>query len=139
MSEVIVTDTGETPLEASSAHDAAVAEGAAAVHSDAAEQASDEARAAAESALAATAANLAAAESAAESAARAEDAEARSQITMETLHEAVVTLGGTVTSALEEIRASRKETKPAPAEPVEHKTDEAPKPKTPKRRGFIVR
>lgn len=138
MTEVIVTPDQQPP-EGDSAHNAAVAEGAAAVHSDAAEQASDEAKAAAEAALAVTAANIAAAETAQESAARAETAAEQSQVTLDMLHEALVSQGTAISALTDEIRNSRKESKPAPAEPVTRTSDEPPKSKTPKRRGFIVR
>lgn len=138
MTEVIVTPDQEPP-EGDSAHNAAVAEGAAAVHSGAAEQASDEAKAAAEAALAATAANIAAAETAQESASRAENAAEQTAVTNEMIHEALTAQAAAISAFMEEIRNSRKETKPAPAEPVTRTSDEPPKSKTPKRRGFIVR
>lgn len=139
MTDIVVTGDEGTSEEASSAHDAAVSEGAAAVHSGAAEQASDEAKAAAEAALAATAANIEAAEIAQQSAARAESAAEQSQVTMEMLHEALISQGTAISALTDELRNSRKETKPAPAEPVTRSSDEPPKPKTPKRKGFVLR
>lgn len=139
MTDIVVTGDEGTSEEASSAHDAAVSEGAAAVHSGAAEQASDEAKAAAEAALAATAANIEAAQVAQESAARAENAAEQSQVTLDMLHEALVSQGTAITALTNEIKDSRKEAKPAPAEPITHTSDEPPKSKKPKRKGFIVR
>lgn len=138
MTEVIVTPEPD-PQEGSSAHDAAVSEGAAAVHSGAAEQASDEAKAAAEAALAATAANIEAAEIAQQSAARAESAAEQSQVTLEMLHEALISQGTAISALTDELKNSRKETKPAPAEPVTRPSDEPPKPEKPKHKGFVLR
>jgi len=138
--EIVITDSGdETSPEESSAHEAAVAEGAAAVHSGNAEEAAEEAKQAAEAGLAAAAANIAAAEAANDAADRAEQAAEQTGVTLDMLHEALSAQGSAITALTEEIRNSRKETKPKPADPVTHTKDEAPAPKKPKRRGFVMR
>lgn len=141
MSEVIVTDSGngEASPEETSAHEAAVAEGAAAVHSGNAEEAAEEAKQAAELGLATAAANMAAAETASEAADRAENAAEQTGVTLDMMHEALIAQGSAITALTDEIRNSRKESKPKPAEPVTNTKDEAPAPKKPKRRGFIMR
>lgn len=138
MTEVHVTEPEEPGPEQDSAHQAAVAEGAAAVHHDAAEEAAEEAKQAAEAGLAGAQATIAAAESAAESAARAEAAQEASGVTLEAVHEAVTGLGSGINTLLDEFRASRKESAPKPPEPVTETKDEAPaNPRKPKRRGMF--
>lgn len=107
-------DPGEVTPEESSAHEAAVAEGATAVHEQNAEQASSEAKAGAEVALASAAATIEAAESAGASAERAEAAAEQSAVTLEMMHQTLVAQGEAISALTKELKASRK-TVPEPA------------------------
>lgn len=139
MDEITISDDDGTSSEQSSAHDAAVAEGAAAVHKDIATDASAEAKEAAQAALETTKANIDAAQVAHEAADRAEAAAEQSGITLDMVHQALVSQGTAISALTNELKAGRKETRPAVTEPVQHASDEAPKPKKPKTRGFILR
>jgi hypothetical protein len=132
MPDVIVHEDEGQEIEDQSAHDAAVAEGAAEVHEEHAEESADEARAAAEVAASAAQANIEAVGMAAEAAQAAEGAagvavEAESRVV-----EAIQAQSAVIASLVDELKASREAaaSKPEPDKPT--KTADKP----PSKRGL---
>lgn len=112
MTEVTVETGGEdVTLTDQSAHDAAVAEGAAAVQAEQAAEAASEATAAAEAALMAAQANIESSSVVTEAAVTAEEAAASASAAEDRIYEAVTAQIAAIGALVEELRASRQ---PAP-------------------------
>ncbi len=133
MPDVIVHEDEDQGVEVASAHDAAVAEGAAEVHEEQAEEHADEARAAAEVAASAAQANI---ESVGQAAEAAEVATGAAEIATEAesrIVEAVQAQSAVIQSLVDELRAGREAATAKPPTP-EKPAKTADKP--PERRGF---
>lgn len=131
MAAVVVHEDEAESVEVQSAHDAAVAEGAAEVHEEQAEEHADEARAAAEVAAQAAQANIAAVGEASEAAEVATSAATVAADAESRVVEAIQAQSAVIQSLLDEVRASRE----AAARPVPEKTPSKPD-KPPARKGF---
>lgn len=116
MADVVVTgeDDQGNPAPAQSAHEAAVAEGAAGVRGEQAAESAAEAKAAAEVAIAAAEANAQTAAVAEEAAAQSAANAAASAVTLEMIHEQQAAMLQGLSALSEELKASRKPAAPKP-------------------------
>lgn len=132
MPDVIVHEDEDESIEIQSAHDAAVAEGAAEVHEEQAEEHAAEAAAAAEVAAQAAQANIAAVGEAAEAAEVATSAATIAAEAESRIVEAVQAQSAMIQSLVDELRAGRESAAATPTPEKPSKTADKP----PKRRGL---
>lgn len=114
MTDVVVSgdDDASVDLQAQSAHDAAVAQGAAAVHEQQAGQAAVEAAAAAEAAIQAAQANLSATDEAVAAGETAQMAAMDASASRDAILEAIGAQTGAINTLVEELRSARASAEP---------------------------